>query len=97
MIEFALTVTLLEGTQKEGQDVLDRLYRKEKIQWPVLPRKDEWFEIADLAGETAVPIVDVWHWAGKNGTPNIQLELSVHGFEFERLAAMPGWTVLDPF
>lgn len=95
MIDFTLTVTVCEADHTV-ENALDRLYKKEKIQWPVLPREGEWFEITDLDSATANPVQAVWHWSGDDGTPNIQVEIDVRSFEFEELAALPGWTDRQP-
>lgn len=87
MIKFILDV-VVDG-QEDPRLEYSRLYKK--MQWPVLPRKGEWFEIAETESGTATPIIDVWHWVNEDGTPRIHVEMSIALYEYQILEKSPLW------
>lgn len=87
MIEFILDVIVNE--QEDPRMKYSRLYKK--MQWPVLPREGEWFEIAETESSTATPISDVWHWVNEDGTPRIHVEMSITLSEYQTLEKSPLW------
>jgi hypothetical protein len=87
VVEFWLCANLLD---KEG---LTQAQLYKKMNWPVLPRVDEWVDNGTYSG-VAVPVESVWHW-WNHEPPRTDVMIEVYEHDFERLRKDPDW-VKDP-
>lgn len=87
MIEFILEAVVCPTDDPEGE--YQNLYKK--MLWPVLPRTNDWFEIAETENSTANQIGEVWHWLNDDETPRIHVELILRLHDYEKLLKFPKW------
>lgn len=91
MINFLLVAVVCEGKEDENK-YMEHSPLYKKIQWPVLPRTDEWFEIPEADVGTASPVGDVWHYVSEvDGSPHILVEVLIGMSEYKKLLKSPLW------